>query len=227
MPDRALVFDLDDTLYPERQYVRSGYCMVAQVLRESKGTTQRYEDWLWDRFQAGQADGALNALSDHFRLDLSGKEISDLVEVYRNHKPSLQPRDGIVPLLSSAARVARLGLLTDGFLPAQLYKLEALHLRGAFEEIVFTEKLGRRFWKPAAEGFQLISERLGVPHGNCLYVGDNLAKDFVAPNRLGWQTVLLRLEDQVHAENPAAQGGRPQHTCHSVEELARFLLEQS
>jgi putative hydrolase of the HAD superfamily len=224
MSDRALVFDLDDTLYPERQYVRSGYRVVAEVLRERLGTSVRYEDWLWDRFQAGRSDGALDALRIEYQLDLKPKDIADLVETYRNHHPQLQPRDGMVPLLTSAGKQAHLAILSDGFLPAQQYKLEALRLRSFFQQVVFTETLGRAFWKPAAEGFQLIRELLGVAHEDCVYIGDNPAKDFVAPNLLGWKTIQLRLEDQVHAREPEAPNGKPDCTCLSVGELSRVLL---
>lgn len=225
MAERALVFDLDDTLYPERQYVRSGYRVIAEVLRQQQGTQDRYEDWLWERFLAGEASGAFDALSKRFGLELSDKQIADLVATYRGHRPTLQARDGMAELLGAAGRQARLGLLSDGLLPAQQYKLEALHLRPMFDAVVFTEQLGREFWKPAREGFQLMTELLGVEHEACTYVADNLAKDFVAPNGLGWRTVLLRCEDQVHRDNEAPSRGEPDVTVNSVGRLRDVLID--
>jgi len=225
MAERALVFDLDDTLYPERQYVRGGYRVIADVLRGQYRTQDRYEDWLWERFRAGKASGAFDALSKRFDLELSEKQIADLVATYRGHRPTLQARDGMTELLGAAGRQARLGLLSDGFLPAQQYKLEALRLRPAFDQVVFTEQLGRAFWKPAPEGFQLMTELLGVEHEACTYIADNLAKDFVAPNRLGWRTVLLRCDDQVHRDNTAPDGGGPHVTVDGVARLRALLID--
>jgi putative hydrolase of the HAD superfamily len=43
----------------------------------------------------------------------------------------------------------------------------------------------------------------GLPHHRLMYVGDNPAKDFATPRRLGWQTVRLRMQGQLRfAEEP-------------------------
>jgi putative hydrolase of the HAD superfamily len=57
-------------------------------------------------------------------------------------------------------------------------------------------------------------------------VGDNVTKDFVAPNRLGWRTVHLVLPGQVHANNPVAEGGAPDVIVKSVNELSGVLLDE-
>jgi putative hydrolase of the HAD superfamily len=234
MPDKhptlAVVFDLDDTLYAERDYIRSGYEAVARRLDDKLGRACVSPQgvpagrWLWERFLAGRSDNAFNALGEHFGLELSGEDISALVEAYRTHRPQIRPYQGAEALLRGLTR-PRLGLLSDGFLPAQQLKLDALGLGPLLDAIVFTEALGRECWKPSPAGFEAIGEQLGVEGDACAYVGDNRAKDFVAPNALGWRTIHLLMPDQVHAHQSAPQGGEPQEIADGLEALARMLRD--
>lgn len=220
---KAVIFDLDDTLYPERMYVRSGYAAVGRHLREELSRRESFEDWLWERFCAGRFDKAFDALNEEFRLDLTSEGINELVSVYREHIPQIRLFEGIGQLLRTLAANYRLGLLSDGFLPAQRLKLEALRLGSFFDAIVFTEELGREFWKPSPLGFEKIAELLDTTHDACAYLADNPAKDFIAPNALGWRTIRFVRAGQVHSGRPAPEGGEPQTIVHSPEELRKIL----
>lgn len=226
LPDRlqVVVFDLDDTLYPERDYVRSGYAAVGEWLRQRRRSQEAYEDWLWRRFQTGRAAGAFDALSEQFGLGLTGSEIAELVGVYREHTPMLRPRAGAVDMLNELARHYRLGLLSDGFLPAQRLKLRALGLETRFQHVLFTEKLGRECWKPSPAGFRRLQEQFGTLPEAMAYVGDNPAKDFLAGNELGWSTVQVRFADVVHAYRPSPPDGDAQYVVDSLAELKALLL---
>jgi len=224
---QAVVFDLDDTLYPERQYVRSGYAAVAEDLRQKLGCEERFERWLWNRFCQGQATGAFDALNQNFQLHLSKDQIIQCVKVYRGHRPHIHPYEGVCDLLSRLHAQYRLGLLSDGFLPAQRLKLEALNLARYFDAVVFTEELGREYWKPSPAGFEKIRQVLDVPHEAFAYVSDNPAKDFVAPNALGWRTIQYLRPEQIHADRPAPKDGQAQITVRLPGELHTALLQPS
>jgi putative hydrolase of the HAD superfamily len=56
-----------------------------------------------------------------------------------------------------------------------------------------------------------------------VYVADNLAKDFVAPNSLGWLTVHYVSDVQVHREQTAPAGGRPHLTLGNLGGLPELL----
>jgi putative hydrolase of the HAD superfamily len=205
---RAVVFDLDDTLYLERDYVRSGYHAVADALRARLAVDEPFEDWLWRRFRAGRAGGAFDALSEQFALDLSADQIRDLVTVYRQHRPDIHADPEVVAVLAALQRRFDLAVLSDGYLPAQRLKLEALQLGRYFQAVVLTEELDRECWKPSEAGFEAVADALGVAHASCVYVGDNPTKDFLAPNRLGWLTVQLLQPGQVYADLDPPPGGR-------------------
>ena len=221
---QAVVFDLDDTLYAERDYVRDGYRAAACHLRKALGRDEPFEDWLWQRFQAGQAGGAFDALNEHFGLGLDAGAIAALVGAYRGHLPDIRPWPGAVEVLSRLRRRCRLGVLSDGFLPAQRLKLDALKIAPMLDAAVMTEEMGRQCWKPAPDGFVAIGAMLGVPGEACAYVADNPAKDFLAPNRLGWLSVQLLCPGQIHSANPAPNGGQPRIVIASLDELEAALF---
>ena len=223
---RVVVFDLDDTIFPERDYVRSGYGAVAQHLRRTLGVDGSFEQWLWERFLAGRSARAFDGLNRRFNLSLTPEQIADLVTVYRNHRPNIRPRDGMIDLLVDMRRWFDLAILSDGFMPAQQLKVEALGIEAMFDHIVFTESHGREFWKPSRQGFRLVQRHFDVADAACAYVGDNIGKDFVAPNRLGWLTVQLSMPDQVHREKKPPSGGGPRIRVRSVEQLRAALMPE-
>ncbi|KKL12915.1 hypothetical protein LCGC14_2531000, partial [marine sediment metagenome] len=150
--------------------------------------------------------------------------IAPLVEVYRCHRPRIGPCRGVRDFLTALRRRhKRLGVISDGYLPAQRLKLQALRLEGLFDAVIFTEEIGREAWKPSAVGFERMRRRLGVPSRRCAYVADNPAKDFVAPNRLGWLTVQWRRSGQIHADNPPPSGGAPQRIVRTGPQLLALL----
>ena len=224
---QAVVFDLDDTLFRERDYVRSGFSAVGQHLRGQLHSRVDFEGWMWRRFLAGRREKMFDALSRRFRLGLKQAAIRRLVELYRRHRPRIRPCRGVEELLGSLRRRrVKLGLLSDGYLPAQRLKLSAAGLERHFHAVVFTEEMGRSAWKPSPAGFVRIRRRLGAPAAACAYVADNPAKDFLAPNQLGWLTVQWRRAGQLHADNPAPDGGKPRRVVRSGPELMRVLLDR-
>ena len=68
-----------------------------------------------------------------------------------------------------------------------------------------------------------MSEALGVPPENLIYIGDNPSKDFHAPTQLGWQSVRLRLDEQLRFVHDYGEY-RPTKEVGSVAELREFLL---
>jgi len=113
--------------------------------------------------------------------------------------------------------------LTDGYLPPQRLKVEALGLNGRFDPIVFTEELGRESWKPSPVGFMLIERVCKAQPRNCLYIGDNPAKDFVAPRARGWRTIRVRRPGTEHSAIAAPAGKAAERELADFHEVARLL----
>ena len=223
---KAIIFDLDDTLYSEVEYCRSGLRATASFVAQTQPTELDSEEIfsvLWDQFQQGNRSRTLNTGLSLLGIPFDDKLIRSLIGVYRKHLPQIELPQESRRVLNKLAHTYTLALLTDGFLPAQRLKVQALKIKKYFRHIVFTEQLGRLFWKPSPVGFQQLCQVLGVPGGQMVYVGDNPAKDFIAPNSLGFTTIQIKRSDRIHdtlAPNDQAQAD---HVLGCLDELPRYL----
>ena len=204
---RAIIFDLDDTLYPERAYVRSGFSAVAA--------------WAQDRLglPASEVFGQLDALfrggtrGHTFDRWLADQGIADhglvekMVEVYRKHPPSILPYPDAPGLLGRLRAKYRLGLLSDGYEEVQRGKLKALGIEPAFDAVVFSDSLGRNSWKPSPRPYEVVLAALGTTAAESVYVSDNPAKDFLGARLAGMRSVRLRAPEGIYAglEPPSAE----------------------
>jgi putative hydrolase of the HAD superfamily len=210
----TVVFDLDDTLYDEVDYCRSGFRAVSRFLAKVSAISCSDDVFacLWRHFENGNRRETFNAALQELGMPYDGPFIAQLVEVYRCHRPDITLPPESRAVLDELQRDYPLALLTDGFLPAQRLKVQALGIERYFRTIVYTEELGRRFWKPSPIGFERLIERLEVPAEQMAYVADNEAKDFIAPNQLGMFTVQVRRPACLHPpggcpSNAAAKAG--------------------
>lgn len=220
---RAVVFDLDDTLYPEMQYVKSGFSAVAGQLARPGYDQKVVFELLCSAFETGPRDRVFNSVLPRIGSVDDPQVVAELVGVYRCHRPQLALEEEIRRLLARLGADYKLGLLTDGYLPAQQLKVRSLGLESFFDAIIYTEQLGREFWKPSARSFELMAERLAAPAASCVYVADNLAKDFVGPNRLGWQSIHLDRPDGMHNNDSIPQDGQAQVAVHTIGQLAELI----
>lgn len=225
---RGVIFDLDDTLVPEWQYVRSAYAAVGRHAYGDTPAAQAAFAWLWQRFLAGQHSGALDALSE--RAASTGNLVSFevLLEVYRSHLPNLRLSPSAVQTLKRLRRKGLyLGVISDGPLITQQQKAKALGLYQYVDHLRLTDSWGRQDWKPSRRAFEEIEQLSGYSGTQLVYVGDNLSKDFVAPQALGWRTVQFKRPRQVHALLPAAPHGDPQQVVRSWRALNGLLSDWS
>lgn len=199
----TVVFDLDDTLYDEIDYCRSGLAAVARFLAKVAPATCSDDVFacLWKHFSAGNRTRTFNAALDELGVADDEVLIAQLLEVYRNHRPDLTLPEDSRHVLGTLGRSYQLALLTDGFLPAQRLKIQALGIEGCFSAIVYTEELGRAAWKPSPLGFERLVQMLETDPDRMAYIGDNESKDFIAPNRLGMLTVQVLRERRLHCRS--------------------------
>ncbi|MFH1616573.1 MAG: HAD family hydrolase [Planctomycetota bacterium] len=221
----TVVFDLDDTIYNEVDYCRSGFAAVAHAVAQLKnGVNQSMVfDALWEQFCCGNRTNTFNAALDKLGIGYDCQFISKLVEIYRRHKPDIALPEESRKVLKILSEKYNLALLTDGYLPAQRLKVAALGIEKYFKCIIFTEELGREFWKPSPVGFEKVLSCLGVQAGNCVYVGDNELKDFIAPNRLGFATICIRRDSSMHSKSPEEPFARANRRIESLSELLQIL----
>lgn len=206
----AVIFDLDDTLYPERQYALSGFSAVARWAESAVGVPHEQGYTALKRmFEAGVRGDTFNRWLAERSLP-EQPWIPKMVHEYREHLPTLQPFDDTVPVLDQLREQHRLALITQGYRPGQQRKLEALGLSGYFEPTLIMGEEEREHWKPSSQPFERALSELGVHAEHSAYIGDNPLKDFLGARRLGMATIWVRRPGGEHA---AKQPPTPEHAA--------------
>ena len=216
----VVVFDLDDTLYKEVDYLRSAYRYIACQLAGDEVEREEIFGTLYGAYSEGR--DAFAALVERNNDKAMTKET--LLHWYRTHKPQISLCDGCREFLSRlVAEGCRLGIITDGRTVTQTNKIVALGLNEYFsdEDIVISEKFGSE--KPSPANYLHFMDKYGA-EARYYYIADNTAKDFIAPNRLGWTTVCLKDNGQnIHKQDFSLSADfLPKYT---VEEFGNSLFE--
>jgi len=183
------IFDLDDTLYDERQFVESGMHAVAKMaksqwqlnaaesyntliqLLDNQGRGRIFNDWLAQHRLATQTN------------------IKKCISCYRLHKPNISMPQEHHQLLQQLPKP--LYLVTDGNKIVQQNKVEALGIAHYFKRIFITHRFGIKHAKPSTYCFELIRKAEKCEWQDMVYVGDNPNKDFVNLNKLGMITIRI------------------------------------
>ena len=157
------------------------------------------------------------------RIPYNDEFIEELVTIYHKHKPKITLPGESLKILKQLAKKYKIALLTDGFLPGQRLKVQALKIEKFFKCIIYTEQLGRDCWKPSPIGFEKILHTLQIKSENAVYIADNEKKDFVAPNKLGFNTVQLIRDAHIHTSNCNDPQYAAQHVIREISQLPALL----
>lgn len=190
---RAVVFDMDDTLYGEKEYVKSGYQKIGKEFPEIANTTER----LWAFFEDGKP-AIDELLKEEGMLDENTKQ--KCIHIYRHQMPDIHLYTGVREMIEKLRQKGlKLGLITDGRPEGQRAKIQALGLEELFDHIIVTDELGGpEYRKPNQKAFELMGEELGIAYAEMCYVGDNIRKDFIAPLQLGMKAIYFVNQDGLY-----------------------------
>ena len=220
----TIIFDMDDTLFDEVDYCRSGFVAAAEYLAGRAGASaEEIFDSLWKQFSSGERQEVFNRALEELGIAYDDEFIGELVEFYRNHKPNIELPDESRDILEWLKDKYSLALLTDGFLPGQELKVEALGIEKYFKCIVYTERLGREFWKPSPAGYEKILEELNVEPGQTVCIADNEWKDFIVPNRLGMVSVQIIRPARIHLRASEHEDGKARYVINEILELEGII----
>ena len=219
---RVLVFDLDDTLYPECDYVRSGFEAVDRWLRDQHGVTG-FNEVAVAHFQAGRRGNIFDLSLEQLGMAREPALISRLVTVYREHKPAIRLHEDAAWALDHFRPRMKLGVITDGQLVTQQRKVAALGIEPKVDRIIYSDAFGRENWKPSTVPYCKLIEAMGCNHAECVYVADNVEKDFLAARRLGWRTIQIRRPNGEYCSRQASSDYQAEEQIASLRELMDLL----
>jgi putative hydrolase of the HAD superfamily len=190
------VFDLDDTLFKEIEYLKSAYRSIAHKVSASDHA-DLYEQ-MFLRYK--RKENVFKWLNDEYGIH--GVELPWLLKEYREHIPSISMADDTAKFLEQVREhKIPTGLITDGRSITQRNKLRALGMEDYFRDIIISEEFGSE--KPDERNYLFFENK--YPGKDFYFFGDNTGKDFIVPQKLGWKTVCIKDDgNHIHPqkENP-------------------------
>ena len=189
MNKKVLSFDLDDTLYDEKQFVFSGYKEVSKYIgKKSDESPKVIHSLMIKIFNEEGRDGLFNKV-----LELHGiktnYEVKNCLKIYRTHTPKVALNKGLRKKLNKYKKESY--LVTDGNRFVQRNKIKALKIENSFKKIFITRDYGIKNEKPSLKVFKIISKIEKKDLSSIIYIGDNPSKDFVNLNKYGALTIQV------------------------------------
>ena len=190
---QAYIFDVDDTLYDESEYVAKAMKNVADYVEDKcKKKSKTVYNYCMELLEKEGRGHIFDNLIEKFGLDL---QVAELVKVYRDTKSSLSLYPDAKELLDTLKKEGfKIGIITDGNAGVQNAKVEGLGLNDICDAIILTDLYkedGKSLSKPDKRVYELCLEKLEVAPENAVYIGDNPLKDFVGAKKLGMKTVQI------------------------------------
>lgn len=224
---KAVLFDVDDTLYSEIDFVESGFHAVAVHLARHYSDIR--EDQAFERMlEVLRSEGRGKVFDKVLRgYGIHSENLTRLLlHVYRTHEPEIALFEDVPAVLKALREQGyRLGAVTDWMATVQRNKVNALALHDRLDVVVFTDDLGREHWKPSPIPFQVALDLLQVKPSEAVYVGDDPGKDFPGPNQLGMLTVQIDSTDgrRKASKRPRNDEERPHHTLSKFSDVLKIV----
>lgn len=212
MKGKYIIFDLDDTLMYEIDYLQSAYREIAALIDENN-TNELYQDMMTWYHESKDVFGLLEEKYSKAKIEL--------LNIYRNHFPTIQLGNEVREVLEYIARRSyKLGLVSDGRSVTQRNKLKALGIESLFDKIIISEEFGSS--KPDIRNFEIFMDDKKFEY---FYIGDNTKKDFVSPNKLGWVTIALKDSGRnIHKQDfDWSEEHKPQFIVSDFKEIINYL----
>jgi FMN phosphatase YigB (HAD superfamily) len=170
-----VVFDLDDTLFDQKDWILRKLVMTWEIERDLLPERARFLGAALRIVEEGNRARLFDGLCEE--LELGETDRIRLIDTYRSVQPDgcrLYP--DVAPCLTQLRRLGYgLGLITDNPPASQRAKLERAGLDGYFDAILLTGE--RDIPKPDPRAFEEMARRLGLGGRHLVMVGDNLFRD--------------------------------------------------
>lgn len=206
MSKKVIVFDLDDTLISERDYIDSGFNIISKKISEDYNLNDEKIKIKMSEFFNINSVNLFNRILDYFKVEYDLNYIKKLVFLYRNHIPTIELYDDAKEIIEYLSKNGyELGIITDGYKEAQRNKIKVLNIEKYFKHIVITDELGKEFWKPSEIPYKIIKDKFKCEYKDIVYIGDNIKKDFITANKLGIITIQIVRENGIYSNELAKE----------------------
>jgi putative hydrolase of the HAD superfamily len=186
----AVVFDLDDTLYPERQFALGGFRAAAHAAAERFDRDPRcLLRRLVSEFRRGARSTVFQLVCEAEALPPDS--VALMLTAYRLHVPRLVLPSESCAVIAACRASAHVAVLTNGDPSVQRGKIAALGVEALVDVVVYAAE-HHPLGKPAHAPFLAVERALGVDPARCVMVGDTLEKDVAGALGAGWRPIWKR-----------------------------------
>ena len=230
-PIRAVLFDLDDTLWPILPVLRAAEARLADWLAQHAPAVA--QGFPTERLRAMRQE--LLAAEPHYALDLrrlrratletafaeAGAEaalIDHAMQLFNRARNAVTPYDDVLPLLGRLGSRVKLGSISNG-----VADLEEIGLARHFHFSIAAHQAGCT--KPDPAIFLRACEALDVAPAEAVYIGDDPLLDVEGAQRAGLAGVWLKRPDLAHLR-PLPEHVRPDGILASLDELEAWLAQR-
>lgn len=211
-PKSFFVFDLDDTLFQEVDFLKSGYSTISSKLAQSI-QVEIYKEML-EKYQHGE--NVFEWILSHYKEKVPYLNKEWLLKEYREHLPQIKMSNETALFLKKLSDYGvSMGLITDGRSITQRNKLRALEIESYFTDIIISEEFGSE--KPDERNYLYFENR--YPGSNFYFFGDNTSKDFIVPSKLGWKTICIKNAGNHIHKQTFDKSSFPNHIISGFEEV--------
>ena len=218
-----MIFDLDDTLYNEIDYVESGFNEVAKHLEKKINVSQEI---LFKKMIKNLNENGRGKIFDEILLEynINNKtNIKKCLNIYRTHNPKIKLNPEALECLKRFKNIKKY-IVTDGNKLVQKKKIDALNISVFFEKIFITHRYGLHHSKPSPYCFMKISEIEKKSPDSIIYIGDNPKKDFINIKKLGFKTIQIL--NGPYARLKMSKEHQPHIKINSLDEITYDLIRQ-
>lgn len=220
MSNVILAFDIDDTLYNEIDYVKSGFEEVSKYI-EHEYQVNKVFDLLLKLFEESPKN-VFNRLFEMLNIPYNDEEIKNLVYIYHKHKPRISLSDDIKDTLIDLKKDYILAIVSDGNYEVQEMKCQVLNLNYYFDKIYLTDEFGKDFWKPNTYIFDKLISEYNIQKENLFYIGDNPNKDFYI-SKYGFKTVRYYNDKGLYYNSEYKDDIKEDYRIYSLKELPDLI----
>ncbi len=173
---KAVVFDLDHTLYDRYETLRVIVPLFREKFKINDNITDQY---FWERIVWADKHFVHRGWGEIYG-HLCEKDIFKEIPTYDEYQDFLLscfkkiavPFDFSIPTLKKIREMGyKTGLITNGNPKVQTCKIDMLKLEPFFDEIIISGACP--YDKPQPEIFKLMAEKLGIETSEMMYVGDH------------------------------------------------------
>jgi FMN phosphatase YigB (HAD superfamily) len=198
---KGLIFDIDLTLYDNRQYYNSQKYLLVAKLAEKNGKS--YEETLMevDLYQADYMNtnnGKKLAMSNLFllRFGVSIEENCRWRTSLFHPEHYLRPDEKLIQTMEGLSAHFILAAVTNNTEVIGKRTLRVLGVEGFFRVIVGLDRT--LVSKPSMKPFIIASGEMGIPLRHCISIGDRMEVDVELPVREGMGGILVESMEDVY-----------------------------